>query len=139
MTSIDLVYFDAGGGHRAAAHALKAVVELQGRPWDLRLVNLQELLSGNPEKNVALQSGDTVYVPPPANVYVTGHVGRPGPYTFEPGMTVYQLLLRAGGVSPRGSSGGIRIIPARSISISTWSRPPPTLNAPCPTPTDSAA
>lgn len=73
-------------------------------------VNLQELLSGNPEKNVQLQSGDTVYVPPPANVYVTGHVGRPGPYTFEPGMTVYQLLLKAGGVTPRGSSGGIRII-----------------------------
>jgi polysaccharide export outer membrane protein len=73
-------------------------------------VSLQELLSGNPEKNIPLQTGDTVYVPPPSNVYVTGHVGRPGPYVFEPGMTVYQLLLKAGGVSSRGSSGGIRII-----------------------------
>ncbi len=44
MPAIDLVYFDAGGGHRAAANALKAVIAQQQRPWDLRLVNLQELL-----------------------------------------------------------------------------------------------
>lgn len=44
MTRIDLLYFDAGGGHRAAANALKAVIEAQKRPWEIRLVNLQELL-----------------------------------------------------------------------------------------------
>ena len=42
--AIHLMYFDAGGGHRAAANALSAVVKEQGRPWDMRLVNLQELL-----------------------------------------------------------------------------------------------
>jgi 1,2-diacylglycerol 3-beta-galactosyltransferase len=41
---LDFVFFDAGGGHRAAATALKDVVERQGRPWDVRLVNLQEVL-----------------------------------------------------------------------------------------------
>jgi 1,2-diacylglycerol 3-beta-galactosyltransferase len=41
---LDFVFFDAGGGHRSAANALKAVVEQQGRPWEIRLVNLQELL-----------------------------------------------------------------------------------------------
>jgi hypothetical protein len=41
---IDFVYFDAGGGHRAAATALGSVVEEQARPWDVRLVNLQEVL-----------------------------------------------------------------------------------------------
>ena len=44
MPTIDFVYFDAGGGHRAAANALKAVVEAQNRPWTVRLVNLQEVL-----------------------------------------------------------------------------------------------
>ena len=44
VTTIDFLYFDAGGGHRAAATALKAVIEQQGRPWDVRLVNLQEVL-----------------------------------------------------------------------------------------------
>ena len=44
MKRIDLVYFDAGGGHRAAANALREVIAAQQRPFDLRLINLQELL-----------------------------------------------------------------------------------------------
>lgn len=44
MTCIDLVYFDAGGGHRASAQALEAVIREQGRPWQVRLVNLFEVL-----------------------------------------------------------------------------------------------
>jgi 1,2-diacylglycerol 3-beta-galactosyltransferase len=38
------MYFDAGGGHRAAANALDAVIRNQNRPWQVRLVNVQELL-----------------------------------------------------------------------------------------------
>lgn len=41
---LDFIFFDAGGGHRAAATALKQAVEEQGRPWDVRMVNLQEVL-----------------------------------------------------------------------------------------------
>ncbi len=41
---LDFVFFDAGGGHRAAANALKGVIEQEKRPWDVRLVNLQEIL-----------------------------------------------------------------------------------------------
>ncbi len=44
MTKIDFIYFYAGGGHRAAATALKSVIEQQQRPWEIRLVNLQEIL-----------------------------------------------------------------------------------------------
>ena len=42
--SLDLLYFDAGGGHRAAANALAQVMERQQRPFSIRLVNLQEVL-----------------------------------------------------------------------------------------------
>jgi len=41
---IDFIFFDAGGGHRAAANALRQVMEQQGRPCQIRMVNLQELL-----------------------------------------------------------------------------------------------
>ena len=44
MTVIDLVYFNAGGGHRAAALALRDVIQAQQRPWQVRLVNLFEVL-----------------------------------------------------------------------------------------------
>jgi 1,2-diacylglycerol 3-beta-galactosyltransferase len=37
-------FFDAGGGHRAAATALEIAIESQQRPWDVDLINLQELL-----------------------------------------------------------------------------------------------
>ena len=41
---ITIVFFDAGGGHRNAAEALKAVLESHSRPWQVELLNLQELL-----------------------------------------------------------------------------------------------
>ncbi|HEV3333720.1 MAG TPA: glycosyltransferase [Bryobacteraceae bacterium] len=44
MKRLDFVFFDAGGGHRAAATALGSVMEQQGRPFEVRMVNLQELL-----------------------------------------------------------------------------------------------
>jgi hypothetical protein len=44
VTKLDLLYFDAGGGHRAAANALKEAIERERRPWEVRLLNLQEAL-----------------------------------------------------------------------------------------------
>src|SRR5579863_6695061 len=43
MAKVDLVYVDAGGGHRASAEALCAALNEQ-RSWQVRLVNLQALL-----------------------------------------------------------------------------------------------
>src|SRR5215470_8332707 len=44
LKKLDFIFFDAGGGHRSAAIALKALIEQQQRPWEVRLVNLQEIL-----------------------------------------------------------------------------------------------
>jgi len=44
MKTIDLVYINAGGGHRSAAVALEAAIREQGRDWQIRLVNLFEIL-----------------------------------------------------------------------------------------------
>jgi monogalactosyldiacylglycerol (MGDG) synthase/glycosyl transferase family 28 len=44
MTRIEFVYFDAGGGHRSAATALKSVIDSRKLPWDVHLFNLQEQL-----------------------------------------------------------------------------------------------
>lgn len=41
---VDLVYFDAGGGHRAAALALRDMLQRQGRPWNVRLVHLAQVI-----------------------------------------------------------------------------------------------
>jgi hypothetical protein len=44
MRKIELCFFDAGGGHRAAATALAMAIQAQKRPWKVQLTNLQELL-----------------------------------------------------------------------------------------------
>ena len=73
-------------------------------------ISLLELQSGNPEKNLPLQAGDTVYVPKAAQVYVMGSVARPGALRYQEGMTVLQALTLAGGVTERGSAGRTKVI-----------------------------
>ncbi len=43
-TQIDLIFFDAGGGHRASATALKALADQEQRGWQIRMVNLRDIL-----------------------------------------------------------------------------------------------
>ena len=44
MRRVELVFFDAGGGHRSAANALHHVIQQKSFPWEVNLMNLQELL-----------------------------------------------------------------------------------------------
>ena len=41
---LDLIYFNAGGGHKSAATALQGVIASKYPTWQVRLVNLQEVL-----------------------------------------------------------------------------------------------
>src|ERR1700682_172262 len=41
---VDLIFFDAGGGHRASATALQSILEQDRRAWNVRMVNLREVL-----------------------------------------------------------------------------------------------
>ncbi len=73
-------------------------------------ISMRELKAGYPEKNILLQAKDTVYLPKASQVYVLGQVARPGAYRYEEGMTVFQAVLLAGGVTDRGSSKGVKIL-----------------------------
>jgi len=44
MRKLTIVFFEAGGGHRNAADALKSTLETQRNPWNVSLLNIQELL-----------------------------------------------------------------------------------------------
>jgi polysaccharide export outer membrane protein len=73
-------------------------------------VSIIELQSGNPERNIRLQAGDTVYVPRAAQVYISGSVAKPGPIRFQEGMTLLQALTVAGGATERGSQGRAKVL-----------------------------
>jgi UDP-N-acetylglucosamine:LPS N-acetylglucosamine transferase len=45
MPKITLLYIDSGGGHRAAATALRDVIGRQGRPWEVEMVCIQNLFA----------------------------------------------------------------------------------------------
>ena len=44
MRKLTIVFHHAGGGHRSAADALKATLSSQADPWDVSLLDIQELL-----------------------------------------------------------------------------------------------
>lgn len=82
-------------------------------------LSLREVRSGHPDKDFRIETGDTVYVPKAAQVYVTGFVARPGAVRFEEGMTVYKAISLAGGVNERGSSKAkvVRIVEGRRKEV----------------------
>ena len=45
MRKLTIVFHHGGGGHRSTADALKSTLEVQDRPWDVSLLNIQELLA----------------------------------------------------------------------------------------------
>ena len=60
-SSLRIVFFDAGGGHRNAANSIKTIIEQQQRPWKVEVLNLQDLLDSiDPLQkiaNIRLQDG----------------------------------------------------------------------------------
>src|SRR6202045_3325500 len=72
MKKVHILFHDAGGGHRNAAVALQTVLAQQHRPWEVELVQFQELtdkldvlrrLTGiriQEQYNVILQNGWTL-------------------------------------------------------------------------------
>ncbi|MFT3802407.1 MAG: glycosyltransferase [Burkholderiaceae bacterium] len=61
-TTIELLYIEAGGGHRATALALQEVMREQCRPWQVRRVDLMSLL--DPDARVQRLTGR-----PPEHLY----------------------------------------------------------------------
>jgi polysaccharide export outer membrane protein len=79
-------------------------------------VNLRGLESdverGSLSRNIALQDGDTIFVPrvDRNRIFVTGQVKAPGAYSVPEGTTVLQAISLAGGLTEGGTTGRIRIM-----------------------------
>jgi len=73
-------------------------------------VAVGDIQAGELEKNLFLQPNDTVFVPPAPKVFVSGEVKSPGAYGWFPGMTTRQLISVAGGLTPDGSDGRLKVV-----------------------------
>src|SRR2546423_1370575 len=79
---------------------------------DLVRVNLRDLENGTVASNAALRDGDTVFVPRAQSIYVFGQVKNPGAYPMQQtDTTVLQALSLAGGVTDRGTTRRIKLVP----------------------------
>jgi polysaccharide export outer membrane protein len=81
-------------------------------------VDLQKLLDrGDMSGNLSLQPGDVVYIPlqesfdlAESKIYVEGEVKRPGIFKYQPGITVMNACIMAGGFDEFAAPNRTRII-----------------------------
>jgi polysaccharide export outer membrane protein len=78
-----------------------------GGAADLK-INLNDIQSGKAQ-NIKIQDGDTIYVPKADRIYVNGNVRTPGAFPYDEGMTVFEAIALAGGITEKGSNSRISI------------------------------
>ncbi|MGC8834104.1 MAG: SLBB domain-containing protein [Armatimonadota bacterium] len=94
------------------ADTSKAIIWRAGATQPVGL-GLDALLRGDLSKNFVLANGDIVYVPPkppPGTIKVLGEVAKQGDVPFEPGMTVADAILKAGGFTESADRSKIEIV-----------------------------
>lgn len=92
-------------------HARKGVDALgpsASAEYDMR-VNLRDIQTGKAQ-NIKMRDGDTIFVPKAERISVVGQVRNTGFVTFEEGMTVFEAIAAAGGITEKGSNSRIEII-----------------------------
>jgi polysaccharide export outer membrane protein len=108
-TSVFDLLAQAGGVKDTAATTIYLLRTENGTtaryPIDLRI------MSGGSKSpsTLSLQAGDSILVPKADEFYIYGEVAAPAKYRLEPNMTLVQAIVRAGGVTIRGSRNRVEI------------------------------
>lgn len=100
----------AAGGTMPTGDDVAIVSGLRaGKPFR-REIDIPALyIGGQPENDIVLAGGDTIYVHRAPVFYIYGEAQRPGAYRIERGMTVMQALAQGGGPTARGSESRLRL------------------------------
>lgn len=100
----------AGGIVPDGADSVTLVRERDGKT-EYREIDLVALFrAGGESANERVQDGDILHVARQPVFYIYGEVQRPGAFRLEQNMSVVQALSLGGGVTPRGTQKGIRIL-----------------------------
>lgn len=108
MTLTDVLAL-AGGIAPDGDNTVTVVTQRGGKAETVR-VNVPAMYRGGTlAQDIALHSGDAVYVPRAPVFYIYGEVRRPGVYRLAAGMTVMQALSVGGGLTERGTERGLEV------------------------------
>jgi polysaccharide export outer membrane protein len=109
-TILDLLASAGGAKESASSVVFLMRTESDGTvsrsPINLASLNAA-LTSGVPTQS--LKGGDSILVPKADHYYIYGEIAQPNVYKLEPGLTVLEAIVRAGGVTPRGSDSRIEL------------------------------
>ena len=100
----------AGGIAGDGADTVTLVRTRDGKP-EYRDIDVIALFRpGGEASNELVQDGDIINVSRQAMFYIYGEVQRPGAFRLEQNMSVVQALSMGGGVTPRGTQKGLKIL-----------------------------
>jgi polysaccharide export outer membrane protein len=69
------------------------------------------VLAAKPQLDPLLEAGDIIYVPQrPSTISVLGQVRQPGSYPYEPNVSIWDYIARAGGYSNTAEESGAYIV-----------------------------
>jgi polysaccharide export outer membrane protein len=77
---------------------------------DVVTLSRRDIERGEFATSVIVEDGDRIVVSRAKQVFIDGHVNRPGGYTIETGTTLRQALSLAGGASELGAVNRIRVL-----------------------------
>ena len=103
-------FTDKAGGEISILRPAGASCESSGGDSTRTLnVAIADILSGKPDANQKILSGDIVTVLAVQPVFVIGGVESPGKTSWREGMTVSRAVAAAGGVSDKGVAGSVTV------------------------------
>lgn len=108
LSTITNALFASGGV--STIGSLRNIELKRGGATVARLDLYDLLLRGDTSRDLPLQQGDAIFVPPiGSTASIVGEVRRPAIYEFREGATVGDILQLAGGLSPEADARSVRI------------------------------
>ncbi|MCD6584131.1 MAG: SLBB domain-containing protein [Desulfobacteraceae bacterium] len=110
-TLLELISKAGGLKEKAASEAIIQRDQPDSKQKKVIVVNLFQLMEqGQESLNLTIINGDNIYIPKKKVFYVTGEIKKPDVYDYEEGLTVIQVLTKAGGLNDKAAPSRIRII-----------------------------
>ena len=108
-TRVSDMLANAGGATNTGDDIAIVTGVRNGKPFRRQIDVPAIFLTVQPQDDIVLQGGDTIYVHRAPVFYIYGEAQRPGAFRVERNMTIMQALAQGGGPTARGSEKRLRL------------------------------
>lgn len=104
-----LLLIRTGGQAVCEGGELKTAPNTEAATPVLTELNLRDIMTGSPEANLYIQSGDIITVPEADQIFVSGNVIKPGPFPLQNRTTLTEAINMASGLAPDAAKKRISV------------------------------